>query len=284
MSVISILAFPFTILEYYFTRERVTEESASGKQAAIPIRKQLAAVFTDKFWLIIIIYFLVYTAGSMLKNISLVYYCNYVLGSYNDGITQTLVSTIGGIPMGIGIFAVWPLAKKFGKRNVTLAGFVLYALGGVICLLGPRSMTVVLVGQFIKNIGGLPCAYVFMALFADVLDHIEWKAGFRCDGLSTSIYTIILTVSAGLCNGVFNLLIAGAGYTAPNFNASTGETIASVQNAATQDVFTFCFLGFEIITAVVLIALLIFLTVEKGLQQKQDEIKARLNAGTEGTK
>ncbi len=46
----------------------------------------------------------------------------------NDGITQTMLSVIGGIPMGIGVFAVWPLAKKFGKRNVTLAGFVLYAL------------------------------------------------------------------------------------------------------------------------------------------------------------
>ena len=36
--------------------------------------------------------------------------------------------------MGIGIFAVWPLARRFGKRNVTLAGFILYAAGGMICL------------------------------------------------------------------------------------------------------------------------------------------------------
>ena len=42
-----------------------------------------------------------------------------------------LVSVIGGIPMGIGIFAVWPLAKKFGKRNVTMAGFILYAIGSL---------------------------------------------------------------------------------------------------------------------------------------------------------
>jgi hypothetical protein len=35
---------------------------------------------------------------------------------------QTLISAIGGM-MGIGIFLIWPLAKCFGKRNVTMAGF-----------------------------------------------------------------------------------------------------------------------------------------------------------------
>ena len=91
--------------------------------------------------------------------------------------------------MGIGIFAVWPLAKKFGKRNVTMWGFVLYAIGSLICWLVPTNLVIVLISQFIKNIGGLPCAYVFMALFADTLDHLEWKSGIRCDGYQKLIET-----------------------------------------------------------------------------------------------
>ena len=114
MTVVSILALPLTLVEYYFTRERITEESAGLAARKIPMRQQLRAVLTDKYWVVIILYYLFYTFGSNIKTISLVYYCNYVLGTYNDGITQTLVSVIGGIPMGIGIFAVWPLAKKFG--------------------------------------------------------------------------------------------------------------------------------------------------------------------------
>ncbi|MGN1189771.1 MAG: MFS transporter, partial [Candidatus Ornithospirochaeta sp.] len=172
MSVLSILALPLTMLEYYFTKERVTLESQeTGENKEVPFGKQLKAIFTDKYMIIIYAYFLIYTMGTCIKNISLVYFCNYVLGTYNDGYTQTMISVIGGIPMGIGIFAVWPLAKKFGKRNVTLVGFILYAIGGAICWMFPTSMTIMLIGQFIKNIGGLPCAYVFMALFADVLDH-----------------------------------------------------------------------------------------------------------------
>ena len=183
MSILSILALPLTLLEYFFTKERVTLEVQEEHTQTLPFVKQLKTVFSDKYMVIIYVYFLIYTLGSSIKNISLPYFCNYVLGTYNDGITQTLLSVIGGIPMGIGIFAVWPLAKRFGKRRVTAAGFVLYAIGGIVCCLFPTNMVMMLIGQFIKNIGGLPCSYVFMALFADVLDHMEWKNCSRCDGI-----------------------------------------------------------------------------------------------------
>lgn len=277
MSLLSILAFPLILLEYYFTKERVTEETV-GDEDTVSFKKQLKIIFTDKYMIIIYVYFLIYTIGTSFKNLGLVYFCNYVLGTYNDGITQTLVSVLGGIPMGIGIFAVWPLAKKFGKRNVTLWGFVLYAIGGVICWIAPTNMVVVLVGQFIKNIGGLPCAYVFMALFADVLDHIEWKSKLRCDGIAMSVYNIIAVASVGICTGVFNMMLAAAGYVAPTLNTA-GETIATVQSAAVQGTITFAFVGLEVITAIILVVILLFLNVEKDIDRKQAEIRNRRQKG-----
>ena len=274
MSALSILALPLTLLEYYFTKERVTlEERSAGIEKTVPFAQQLKAIFTDKYMLLIYAYFLVYTAGTSIKNISLVYFCNYVLGSYNDGITQTMLSVIGGIPMGIGIFAVWPLAKKFGKRNVTLAGFILYAIGGAICWAFPTNMVIMLVGQFIKNIGGLPCAYVFMALFADVLDHLEWKTGFRSDGVAMSVYNIIAVAMVGICTGVFNGLLGHAGYIAPEI--VNGATVAAAQSDTVKGVITFGFVGLEVFTGVILAVLLVFLNVEKGIEKKQAEIKAR---------
>lgn len=274
MSVLSILALPLTLLEYYFTKERVTlEEHSAGIEKTVSFSHQLKAIFTDRYMLLIYAYFLIYTAGSSIKNLSLVYFCNYVLGSYNDGITQTMLSIIGGIPMGIGIFAVWPLAKKFGKRNVTLAGFILYAIGGAICWAFPTNMTIMLIGQFIKNIGGLPCAYVFMALFADVLDHLEWKTGFRSDGVAMSVYNIIAVAMVGICTGVFNGLLGSAGYIAPEI--VNGVTVAAAQSDTVKGVITFGFVGLEVFTGVLLALLLVFLNVEKGIEKKQAEIKAR---------
>ena len=248
---------------------------------------QLKIVLMDGYMIIIFVYFLIYTVGTCLKNLGLVYYCNYVLGSYNDGITQMLVSVIGGIPMGIGIFAVWPLAKRFGKRNVTLVGFILYAVVGGICCMAPENMVIVLIGQFIKNIGGLPCSYVFMALFADVLDHLEWKSGIRCDGTAMSIYNIIAVAMVGICTGIFNWMLAKAGYIAPAID-SAGQTIAAAQPEAVKNAIIFAFLGLEIITGIVLAILLFALNVERTVEYKQREIiayrkAACLAAGKEWT-
>lgn len=271
MSVLSILSLPLTLLEYYFTKERVTEEQSGTEEKKLPFLTQLKIVLTDKYMILMFVYFFIYTLGTSLKNIGLVYYCNYVLGTYNDGVTQTMISVIGGIPMGIGIFAVWPLAKKFGKRNVTLAGFILYAIGSAICWAVPTNMAVVLIGQFIKNIGGLPCAYVFMALFADGLDHLEWKSGVRSDGVAMSIYNILAVATVGVATSLFNALISKAGYVAPKL--VDGVTVAAEQSQAVKNMITFSFVGLETITGVILAVLLIFLTVEKTLSRKQAKIR-----------
>ena len=134
-------------------------------------------------------------------------------------------------------------------------------------------MVIVLIGQFIKNIGGLPCAYVFMALFADVLDHIEWKSGFRCDGVSMSIFNIIAVSSVGICTGIFNGMLSSAGYIAPEI--VEGVTVAAAQSESVNGVITFGFVGLEVITGAVLAVLLVFLNVEKDIGRKQAEIKAR---------
>ena len=247
--------------------------------------------------LLLLSYFLLYTLTSQLKNVALPYYCNYVLGTYSDGITQTLVSVLGGIPMGIGIFAVWPLAKKLGKKNITVAGFVIYAVGSAICWVAPTNLYIVLVGQFIKNIGGLPCAYVFMALFADALDNLEWKNGFRCDGLAMSAYSVIVTAAAGIVTGIFNGGISAAGYIAPETVAAAPELTEAIQKIienvdgtfsvifnqpeAVTTVFILFFVGLEAIAGLVYALMLMPVTVEKTVGKKQAIIRERQKAACE---
>lgn len=297
MSVLACISLPLVLVEYYFTKERVTAESSGQEEKKIPFALQLKAIFTDKYMLLLLGYFLLYTLTSQLKNVALPYYCNYVLGTYSDGITQTLVSVLGGIPMGIGIFAVWPLAKKFGKKNVTVAGFVIYAVGSAICWMAPTNLPVVLVGQFIKNIGGLPCAYVFMALFADALDNLEWKNGFRCDGIAMSAYSVIITAAAGLVTGIFNGGLWAADYIAPETvevmpaltdaiqkiitNADGTFSIIYNQPEAVTTVFILFFVGLEAIAGLVYAVMLLPVTVEKTVDKKLVIIRARQRAACE---
>lgn len=297
MSILSCITLPLVFLEYYFTKERVTAESNGQEETKVPFTLQLKAIFTDKYMLLLLGYFLLYTLTSQLKNLSLPYYCNYVLGTYNDGITQTLVSVLGGIPMGIGIFAVWPLAKKFGKKNLTVLGFLLYAGGSAICWMAPTNLYVVLVGQFIKNIGGLPCAYVFMALFADALDNLEWKNGFRCDGIAMSAYSVIITAAAGFVTGIFNGGISAAGYIPPEAVSVAPELTDAMQKIFTNadgtlaiifnqpdvvnSLFSFFFVGLEAFAGILYAVMLLPVTVEKTVGKKLVMIRARQKAECE---
>lgn len=291
MSIVSTIALPLTLIQYYFTKERITEEKRDQQEKKIPFKAQLKAAFSDKYIYLLMLYFMVYTLGTQFKNLGLVYFSNYVLGTYSDGITQTMISVIGGVPMGIGIFAVWPLVKRFGKKNVTFAGFLIYALGSAICCIAPSNMVIVLIGQFIKNIGGLPCAYVFMALMADCLDNLEWKTGFRSDGVVTATYNIVSTTVTGVGTGLFNFGLSANGYVAP----ITGEVSSDIRNTVQKTIenadgsistifnqndsvinfIVFAFLGFEILTGLISALLIWFMDVEKNISRKQKVLVER---------
>ncbi len=252
--------------------------------------------------MLLLVYFFVSTIGSFLKNNSLIYYCNYVLGTYNDGITKTLLSVIGGLPMGIGIFIVFPLSKKFGKARLTVYGSVLVVLGDIVSWLFPSNLYVVLVGQFIKKLGGLPGAYFFMALFADSFDHLEWKTGFRSDGFAMSVYLAIIVILSGVGTAILNGCLTASGYIPPISTDSLAEAevllaqngwlpqlsldaykptldgtyiIGIRQASGTVNVISFLYLGLEAITSLLGGILIAFITMERALSRKQAVIRER---------
>ena len=270
MGAFAVLAFVGCLMEYWFTRERITEEDqiegASEPQGeVVSTGRQLKAAMGDRFWWIIMIFYFLYQAGVMFKggyvfNI----FCNdfFPQGVTLLGITldpntvQSVLALLSGIPLAAGMLFAWPVANRIGKRNFVIVGCVLSILGSIVCLTAPGNFIVVLIGQTIKGFSSIPGAYIMMALFADVLDHLEAKHGFRVDGISMSVYSTILTVVNGLAVAFFNLFYDGGAF--------SHTAVAS-----------FFFLGFEIAAHGVLIVVLLFLTVEKNIRQEQALIAER---------
>ena len=273
MGLLSVIAIPATLVEYYFTRERVTEESASilKDSETVSFGKQVAACFQDKYWVMIIVFTLVITLCNGLSTSSMLYYCNWVLGdSVDSGATrQILVNMIGQAPMGIGVVALWPLVRKFGKRRVTIIGFVIASLGSLAVLLAGDKLPVVLGGLFVKSIGALP-TYVMSAYLAEALDHIEWRSGFRADGFSASVNSIIQTVVMGLCQTLLLAGINGFGYIAP---ASTAQAI--LQPLAVRGFFSWCFAGLPMLGYAICAGIIVFYNMEKKLPQITAELAER---------
>lgn len=258
MGILSILAIPATLIEYYFTIERVTAESDHSKLESASFGKQIIACFRDKYWVMIIAFTLILHLCNSLSSGSMLYYCNWVLGnSVESGATkQILVNMIGQAPMGFGVVILWPLVRKFGKRKVTMVGFTIAALGSLMVLLNADNLTMVLACLFIKSTGAVP-TYVMASLLAEALDHVEWKHGFRADGFSASINSIIQTVVMGLAQ---TLLLAGInafGYIAPD---STSQIL--IQSDSIRTFFSWCFAGLPMIGYGICAAIMLFYNIE----------------------
>ena len=266
MIIFSVIAFFACILEYYFTRERITEEGGSEEEQKEKVSsvKQIKAAISDKYWWIIMIFYAFYQAGVMFKggfifNI----YCNEffaeieILGMQLNGeMVQSVLALISGIPLAAGMLFIWPLANKFGKRNMIIIGFLFSVVGSIICVSAPDVFYVVLIGQTLKGIGSIPGAYIMMALFADVLEHLEARFGFRCDGVSMSVYNAIMTIVNGLATAFFLFCYDNSGF-------------------SSSAVVEFFFVGYEIFAHSALIILLLFLNVEKNIEEEQKMIAAR---------
>ena len=148
--------------------------------------QQLKAVTSEKWWWVIIVFYLLFQWAGAVKNGSMAYFCRGVLGA---DWYMSILSILGAVPMAIAAAFVVPLANKFSKQKLTLAGLALGVVGGVIAGLGGNNLVVVGIGIALKCLGSSPACYLILAMLADVIDHVEYKHGIRTDGLTMSIYS-----------------------------------------------------------------------------------------------
>ena len=271
MIVLCILTFVGILLEYYNTRERITEENIKLeiKEEKIPMKQQISSCVKEKYWWIIILYFLLFQFGGLVKNGSMSYYCRWMF----DGITTEATAgnamgtlgLIGGIPTAIGMAVAWPIASKLGKQKSIVLGLIFSVIGGSISFLNVHSFVIVCIGVILKGIGSIPAMYVTLALLSDVLDHLEAKNGFRSDGFTMSVYGAIMVGMTGLGNGIINALLTASGY----------DASASVQNDSVGSMLVLCYLGIELICYAILVVLMSFLKVEKEVAEDQKKIRQR---------
>lgn len=272
MSIVSVIMLPAIILQYFFTKERVSEDAAASAAQTVSLATQIKTCFKDKYWLIFFGFMFLYQAQVNLYNVSVNFFANWVLGTYNDGITLTLMNAIGQMPLGIGVFVIWPLAKRFGKRKVMTVGMVLGAVGFGIVALMPTSTPAVLGGLFLNACGRLP-TYFFAAMMAECMDHIEWKNGYRCDGFTATVNSVLVTIMAGIATSIFNSGLTANGYVPP---AADGTVVA--QNAGTQNWIILCMVGIPAVIYIAMAAIIYFFKVEDLIPQISMDITARHRA------
>lgn len=59
------------------------------------------------------------------------YFVSYVLDGIHDPSLFMMYTILTGVPLGIGAFVVYPVTKRFGIRNTTLAGYSIVAFASM---------------------------------------------------------------------------------------------------------------------------------------------------------
>lgn len=278
------------LLQFQFTRERVTEEKSQGggEQApSVSVGRQLKAVTGEKMWWLVILFYIGFQWTGAMKNGSMPFFCQWVLdnsffidlgimGSLGDawGTSQSLLAILGAIPMALAAALVVPLANRFGKRRTAFVGMILGVVGGIIAGLGGSNIVPVAIGVALKCLGSAPACYLILAMLADVIDHIEFTSRIRTDGLTMSVYSALMVAGTPICNAVFSGILGLSGY---DQNADVALNTLG-QSAATQHIISISYIWVETVGYAVC-ALLIFLwTVEKELPAEQAAIAERRGA------
>ena len=167
---------------------------------------------------------------------------------------MSIINILGAVPMAVAMAFIWPLSAKFGKRIVVLVGCIVAAAGGLLAGFFANNFYVVATGVAIKSLGSSPACYMILAMIADVLDHIEAKRGYRCDGFTMSIYSSLMAVATPLATGIFNAISGGG-----------SKTVAV----------TVSYIWIETIAYIACVVLMIFFGVEKLLKKDRETILGR---------
>lgn len=268
--IIGIITFLFVILQYYFTRERVTEESFHldtaenvEEKKSISLKQQFKGVGTEPFWWLIIIFYLIFQFSGSLKNGAVSFFCDrfatFSIGDLFIGkdLSVAIINVLGAVPMAVAMAFIWPLSRKFSKRLVVMVGLLVGAVGGVIAGIWANNFYAVCIGVALKSFGSAPACYMVLAMLSDVLDHLEAKHGFRCDGLTMSIYSAIMAATGPLSLGVFN---------------------AITNNGGNSTMVTVSYIWIETVVYVVCAVMMIFFIVEKYLKGDREQILERQKA------
>ena len=252
-------------LEFLFTRERITEEQfalqeageGEGEQPKVVAKKvkmadQIKVCLHDKYWWFIILFFLLYQLGGMLKNNGQNFYSQAWTGGTS---LSSLIGTLGAIPTAAGMVIVWPLAHKFGKAVTIKWGAALAVILGIIgwipLFINTSDVglisTLSVIGFCAKAIGTVPAMYVSVALMSDVLDHQEAVYGIRTDGFTMSVYGSIMIAMTGISNAIILAI----------------NNMFDIGSFGHKAAMTSVFFGGEMVCYLIIFFILMFMNVEK---------------------
>ena len=268
-----VLSIPLSLINYYYTKERVTLET-SDVESAIYSKdsgsdwKKFLDLFKCRYW---VMAFIITTLNLIVGNLQgynlNTNFCTVILGATAENNYNLFYTVASGLPMGIGILLIYPLSKKLTVRKTTMIFALIDIIGSALGLVVKNNFILAVVSFFIHNVGTLATVYVLDSLLLSANDEIEYKYDFRPEGtLALAVTTAISTIVSGAFAGVYETGLSMNGY-----QASLGMD----QPQGVINWLYFIRYIVPIVQCVITIVVLYFMNLEEKLPEMQVEIHAR---------
>ena len=156
----------------------------------------------------------------LLSQLTMQAMAGYVYPNYYGSATAQSASTGAmGIGMIIAAAIAKPIARKYGKAELSIASNLFAGVMGIVTfIIRPQSVWVFVAMQFLCWFGLGVFTMISWALITDVIDDAELKNGIREDGSVYALYSFARKIGQALSAGLSGFLLSAIGYTAETAN------------------------------------------------------------------
>lgn len=220
----SIVAIGLLLWCFLGTKERVHTQAAQEAEK-LPIGTRFSALIHNKYFILILLASLFLAVYQTVNGTCATYYAQYILGNNEY---YSVLNLAENIPQVIVIMILAPFIKKFGKRNLVLAGAVITVIAQLLLLFVPANPTFAAVIAAIRGIGKAPLFGCVFTMMADVVNYGHWKTGVRIQALIFSAATVGQKFGGGVAGAVVGWLMDASGFT--GLEQEIPSAVAMVEN------------------------------------------------------
>lgn len=209
-AVFSVLAVVCYILCYILVTERVRPEITEDTFENHSYGKMFANALKNRALISIIAASVVVLLAQLtMQNMSGYVFPEY----YNNATAQSAASLVMMIGMVSAALIANPLAKKFGKAEISTVSSLFAALVcGATYVIRPSNVWIYIIFQAFCWLGLGVFSMVNWALITDVIDYSEIRNGIREDGSVYAIYSFARKLGQAAASGLSGWLLTAIGY------------------------------------------------------------------------
>ena len=208
-AIYSIVAFFMLLFCYKGCQERFHTDAAKEAEA-MPFAQRLKATLKNKYFIVLTLTMIAVALYQNVNGTVATYYAQYMLGNVE---VMGVMQSFENIPKIIAIICLAPFIKKFGKRNLVLAGAILTMVAQLTLLAVPANPAFVAAVAAIRGIGKAPLFGCVFTMMADVVNYGHWKTGVRVQALIFSAATVGQKFGGGITGAIIGQLMDKSGFT-----------------------------------------------------------------------